>query len=60
MSKVIKYTSPYKFKDAQEGAKTRNITLDEMVYNLERRFDDPRAEVSLTDSMKEYHSAIKS
>ncbi len=60
MSKVIKYTSPYKFKDAQEGAKTRNITLDEMVYNLERRFDDPRAEVSLTDAMKEYHSAIKS
>lgn len=58
MEKVIKYNSPYTFKDAQESAKNNRMTLDEAVYWKERRFDSDKAQVSLTDAMKEYHSAI--
>lgn len=56
--KVIKFKSPYSFKDAKEEAIKANITLDEMVFNLESKLDHERAGVSLYDATVELHDAL--
>lgn len=52
------FASPFTFKDAKEMANKRGMSIDELVYNSQVRWDDPRAEVSLKDAMLEYQDAL--
>lgn len=57
---INEFASPFTFKDANEIAKSRKMSIDELVYLNQVRWDNPNAEVSLKDAMLEYHDAILS
>lgn len=56
--RIVKFNSPFTFKDGLETAKQEKITLDEVWYNSQLAFETDKAAVSLTDAMAEYHDAI--
>lgn len=57
-SRIVKFDSPFTFKDGLETARKQNMTLDELFYRSQLIFDSDKAEVSITDALIEYHDAV--